>query len=140
MGIRIHQDVKTIISSKKIKILHLVLNKNGLWGVKFFRSLPDGNARKNNQKFKQHLRTPNLNNATEAYLMKKIFCAIFGHHYSVSKRVTHHIKEYKCVHCDKEVTTDASGNLSLLTPENKEINNTLEDLFQKRHGATQRVA
>jgi hypothetical protein len=65
--------------------------------------------------------------------MKKLFCTIFGHHYSVSKKVTSHIKEYSCVHCKKQVTTDASGNLSLLTPELREINQTLERIYQKRH-------
>ncbi|MCX2718624.1 hypothetical protein [Lentiprolixibacter aurantiacus] len=72
--------------------------------------------------------------------MKKVFCSIFGHHYSVSKKVTMHIKEYKCVHCGKEVTTDVSGNLSNLTPELQEINQTLERLYQRRHGAVHQVA
>ncbi len=72
--------------------------------------------------------------------MKKVFCSIFGHHYSVSKKVTMHIKEYKCVHCDKQVTTDVSGNLSILTPELQEINQTLEELYQRRHGTIQQVA
>ncbi|MEA1787499.1 hypothetical protein U1E44_15460 [Arenibacter sp. GZD96] len=67
-------------------------------------------------------------------------CSIFGHHYAVSKRVTFHIKEYQCIHCHKQVTTDVSGNLSLLTPERRDINNTLEDLYQKRHRTTQQVA
>ena len=67
-------------------------------------------------------------------------CSIFGHHYSVSKNVTLHIKEYQCVHCGKEVTTDVSGNLSALTPELQDINNTLQDIYQKRHRATQQVA
>ncbi|MBC8767499.1 hypothetical protein H4O18_05800 [Arenibacter sp. BSSL-BM3] len=67
-------------------------------------------------------------------------CSIFGHHYSVSKKVTLHIKEYQCVHCGKEVTTDVSGNLSVLTPELQDINNTLQDIYQKRHRATQQVA
>ncbi|QLG47239.1 hypothetical protein HYG79_08310 [Costertonia aggregata] len=76
--------------------------------------------------------------------MKKVYstfssfcCNLFGHHYSVSKKVTLHIKEYKCIHCGKEVTTDVSGNLSELTPELQEINSTLENLYQKRHGAAQ---
>jgi hypothetical protein len=64
-------------------------------------------------------------------------CGLFGHHYAVSKKVTLHIKEYKCIHCGKEVTTDVSGNLSMLTPELQEINNTLERLYQKRHRAPQ---
>ncbi|MEH6512142.1 hypothetical protein [Maribacter arcticus] len=72
--------------------------------------------------------------------MKKIFCNIFGHHYSVSKKVTSHIKEYKCIHCQKEVTTDVSGNLALLTPELQDINRTLEHIYQRRHTATQQVA
>lgn len=67
-------------------------------------------------------------------------CSIFGHHYAVSKKVTLHIKEYKCIHCNKQVTTDVSGNLSLLTPELRDINNTLENLYQKRHRTTQQVA
>lgn len=65
--------------------------------------------------------------------MKHFLCNLFGHHYTVSKKVTSHIKEYACVHCGKQVTTDASGNLSVLTPELKEINNTLEHIYQKRH-------
>ncbi|RKR14692.1 hypothetical protein CLV91_0770 [Maribacter vaceletii] len=73
--------------------------------------------------------------------MKKYICSIFGHHYAVSKKVTSHIKEYKCIHCAREVTTDVSGNLSALTPELQDINNTLEDIYQKRHrAAAQQVA
>ncbi|WP_291869806.1 hypothetical protein [Maribacter sp.] len=73
--------------------------------------------------------------------MKKVICNIFGHHYSVSKKVTSHIKEYKCIHCGREVTTDVSGNLSALTPELQDINNTLEVIYQKRHrAAAQQVA
>lgn len=67
--------------------------------------------------------------------MKNFFCTLFGHHYSVSKKVTHHIKEYKCIHCGKEVTTDVSGNLASLTPELEDINRTLENIYQKRHRA-----
>lgn len=67
--------------------------------------------------------------------MKKLFCSIFGHHFSVSKKVTSHIKEYSCLHCGKQVTTDVSGNLSTLTPELREINQTLEHIYQKRHAA-----
>ncbi|QWX83728.1 hypothetical protein H0I23_14925 [Cellulophaga sp. HaHaR_3_176] len=67
-------------------------------------------------------------------------CSIFGHHYSVSKKVTLHIKEYKCIHCEREVTTDANGKLSQLTPEMQEINAALEKLYQKKHPSPQQVA
>lgn len=62
-----------------------------------------------------------------------IYCNFFGHHFVVSKSVTQHIKEYHCVHCQKQVTTDERGKLSLLTPELREINRTLEDMYQKRN-------
>lgn len=62
-----------------------------------------------------------------------IFCNFFGHHFVVSKKVTHHIKEYHCVHCGKQVTTDERGKLSLLTPKLKEINHALADMYQKRN-------
>lgn len=72
--------------------------------------------------------------------MKKVFCSIFGHHYSVSKKVTQHIKEYECIHCGRQVTTDVDGNLSVLTPELREINKTLERLFNKKKKAAKTAA
>jgi len=83
---------------------------------------------------------PKAGDVLKPTTMKKIFCNLFGHHYAVSKKVTLHIKEYKCIHCGKEVTTDVSGNLSTLTPELEDINKTLEDIFQKRHRAAQQAA
>jgi len=62
-----------------------------------------------------------------------IFCQIFGHRYAVSKRVTEHIKEYKCIHCQKQVSTDERGKLSALTPKMRDINKTLEEMYQKRN-------
>ena len=62
-----------------------------------------------------------------------IFCNLFGHHYVVSKKVTEHIKEYRCVHCGKEVTTDERGKLAPLTHKMKEINRTLADMFHRRN-------
>ena len=92
-----------------------------------------------------HFSTPNRNYAKHlAKLMKKtitpdgnkltgIFCNFFGHHFVVTKKVTEHIKEYRCLHCNKQVTTDERGKLSALTPQMQEINNTLEDMYQKRN-------
>ncbi|MEM8999104.1 MAG: hypothetical protein AAGB24_02485 [Bacteroidota bacterium] len=50
--------------------------------------------------------------------------------------MTQHIKEYKCLHCQRQVTTDVSGKLSALTPQMREINDTLEDLYRKRSSRT----
>lgn len=66
------------------------------------------------------------------------FCHLFGHHYVVSKKVTQHIKEYKCVHCQQQVTTDVGGQLSDLTPQMQEINSALEDMYHKRSTRTVR--
>jgi transposase-like protein len=61
------------------------------------------------------------------------FCQLFGHRYIVSKNVTHHIKEYKCVHCQKQVTTNVDGSLSELTPELQEINEVLTDIYARKN-------
>ncbi|MCK0155852.1 hypothetical protein MWU65_01595 [Cellulophaga sp. F20128] len=73
-------------------------------------------------------------------LFNSMCCGIFGHYYAVSKKVTSHIKEYECIHCKKQVTTDVSGNLSTLTPELEDINNTLQEIYQKKHESHQQVA
>lgn len=75
--------------------------------------------------------------STYASRLGSFCCSIFGHHYSVSKKVTEHIKEYKCIHCNKHVTTDVTGRLAQLTPELQDINKTLQDLYQKRHRVAQ---
>lgn len=66
------------------------------------------------------------------FKFSSLFCSLFGHHYVVSKEVTEHIKEYKCLHCQKQVTTDVSGRLSVLTPKMQEINNVVADMYRKR--------
>lgn len=74
----------------------------------------------------------NKNTPPKRNLFSALFCNLFGHHYTVSKKVTEHIKEYKCIHCQKQVTTDVGGNLSVLTPQMRDINSTLEDMYRKR--------
>lgn len=62
-----------------------------------------------------------------------IFCQLFGHHYVVSKKVTKHIKEYRCANCQKQVTTDPNGKLASLTDKMREINLALHDMYQRRN-------
>lgn len=64
--------------------------------------------------------------------MKNIYCSIFGHQFVVSKRVTLHVKEYKCRQCNFQMTTDGKGKLTPLTPKFKEINSVLERIHLKR--------
>ncbi len=64
--------------------------------------------------------------------MKNIYCSFFGHQFVVSKRVTNHVKEYKCKNCNSQMTTDGRGKLTPLTPKYKEINSVLERIHIRR--------
>jgi hypothetical protein len=64
--------------------------------------------------------------------MKSIYCSFFGHQYEVSKKVTYHVKEYKCIHCSAQMTTNGRGGLTPLTPKYKEINSVLERIHNSR--------
>ncbi|WCO01836.1 hypothetical protein [Psychroserpens ponticola] len=64
--------------------------------------------------------------------MKSIYCSFFGHQYEVSKKITYHVKEYKCTHCSTQMTTNGKGGISPLTPKFKEINSVLERIHNKR--------
>lgn len=64
--------------------------------------------------------------------MKNIHCKVFGHDYFITRNVTYHVKEYKCKNCNKELTTNGSGNIIELTPKFKEINDVLELIHHRR--------
>ena len=64
--------------------------------------------------------------------MKHFYCSLFGHNYEVTKKVTYHVKEYTCKHCQEQVTTNGNGKLTLLTPKYKEINSVLERIHLNR--------
>jgi hypothetical protein len=64
--------------------------------------------------------------------MKQAYCSLFGHKYIVTKKVTFHVKEYTCKQCNKQVTTNGNGKLTILTPKFKEINSVLERIHYNR--------
>ncbi len=70
-----------------------------------------------------------MKNKTLTLLPKKMYCALFGHDYEVTKNVTSHVKEYRCKCCKKELTTNSNGNLTELTPKFREINETLAKIY-----------
>lgn len=70
-------------------------------------------------------------------LLARKFCELFGHNYKVSKKITPHIAEYTCSVCKCETTTDIKGNIINLTPERREINETLAHFYQKRQHVVQ---
>ncbi|MGB6267977.1 MAG: hypothetical protein WBF67_03125 [Olleya sp.] len=61
-----------------------------------------------------------------------IYCSLFGHNYQVSKKITYHVKEYKCCHCKKEITTNSNGHLIELTDKFREINLVLERIHNNK--------
>lgn len=64
--------------------------------------------------------------------MKQIQCKMFGHDFHVTRDVTFHVKEYTCVNCKKQLTTNSNGSLIELTPKFKEINDILERIHHNR--------
>lgn len=66
----------------------------------------------------------------------KMYCALFGHDFRVTKKVTYHVKEYACKHCKKELTTNSNGALIELTPKFREINAILSRIH---HSKTKRL-
>ncbi|WP_299521492.1 DUF1660 family phage protein [Winogradskyella sp.] len=62
----------------------------------------------------------------------KLYCDFFGHNYKMTKKVTNHVKEYTCTRCKKQLTTDSNGRLTELTPKYKDINSTLERIYNNR--------
>lgn len=70
--------------------------------------------------------------STKSARIPNLICNFFGHNFEVSKKVTSHVKEYKCSHCKKQLTTNSNGNLVKLTPKYKEINSILERIHTRR--------
>ncbi len=64
--------------------------------------------------------------------MKRLNCKLFGHDYKVTRHVTNHVKEYTCVNCKKQLTTNGKGQLIELTPKHKEINDVLHRIYKHR--------
>lgn len=75
--------------------------------------------------------TPN-----SVFSFSRIYCSLFGHNYLLSKNVTHHIKEYTCSHCGEQATTNSRGQLEIMTPKLKEINNALAFVHAKKMAKT----
>lgn len=68
----------------------------------------------------------------EKFICRNFICLLFGHKIHTIRTITNHIKEYKCVHCGLELTNDAKGRITFLSPELKEINETLKNFLQKK--------
>lgn len=68
----------------------------------------------------------------EKLICKNIICRLFGHKIITTRTITNHFKEFKCTVCQVELTNDEKGKKTFLTPELKEINETLIGFYNKR--------
>lgn len=59
-------------------------------------------------------------------------CAVFSHNFTVSQRITDHIKEYKCTRCGQEMTDTAHGFIAKLTPKFRETNAYIAKIHKRR--------
>lgn len=75
----------------------------------------------------------NPNKISKIIFSSEILCSFFGHKIITTRNVTNHFKEYKCSVCGLELTNDLKGNKTFLTPELKDINESLISLYEKRH-------
>lgn len=69
----------------------------------------------------------------EQIFSSKILCSFFGHKITTTRNVTNHFKEYKCSVCGLELTNDLKGHKISLTPQLKDINESLISLYKKKH-------
>ncbi|WP_300566451.1 hypothetical protein [Flavobacterium sp.] len=69
----------------------------------------------------------------EKFLTKRILCSLFGHKLVTTRNVTAHFKEYKCTSCHLELTNDDKGMKTFLTPELRDVNETLFSFYNRRH-------
>jgi hypothetical protein len=67
------------------------------------------------------------------FVNKKTVCYVFGHKIVTVRNVTNHFKEYKCTCCNVELTNDLQNKKSILTPQLREINETLLNHFNRKH-------
>lgn len=75
-----------------------------------------------------------MKNSTNQFnrFLGKTICKTVGHQYVKTKNITHHIKEYECKVCKCQATNDIKGNVISLSPQLREINETLQYLYPKK--------
>ncbi len=73
------------------------------------------------------------NTTPPLFFAQKVRCSFFGHRFITSRNITNHFKEYKCSVCHLEMTNDVNGMWTFLTPELRDVNETLNQFFQKKH-------
>lgn len=71
-------------------------------------------------------------NLTQLTNVNQLLCTVYGHKYKLVKKVTKHIKHYRCSCCGQQVTTNAKGKLVDLTEELKLIHFGIETVIIKR--------
>ena len=63
---------------------------------------------------------------------KELNCKFFGHRFKLIKSYKTNRKEFNCIICNKEFTTDPDGKLSPLTKKMKRLNEAMELFYLKK--------
>jgi hypothetical protein len=74
----------------------------------------------------------NLLELTSKIVGAKAACSVFGHRIVEIRKVTNHFREYECTCCKIKLTNDLYDRKTFLTPELKEINETLLSHYNRR--------
>lgn len=69
--------------------------------------------------------------------IQRLLCSITGHKFRLTKKITKHLKHYKCQNCGCQVTTNSTGNLVSLTEEIKLVHTGIETIIIKRNSRKQ---
>ncbi len=70
---------------------------------------------------------------TDKMLTRKILCSVFGHKIITTRNITPNFREFECTVCHLELTNDANGKTTSLTPHLREVNETLYNFHNRRH-------
>jgi hypothetical protein len=72
-------------------------------------------------------------NLIPKFIDKKTSCTLFGHKMVTVRNVTGHFKEYRCTVCQLELTNDLQDKKMFLTPQLREINDTLFNHYKRKN-------
>lgn len=63
---------------------------------------------------------------------KGLNCRLFGHKYKLIKAYKTNRKEFSCINCGGQYTTDPDGNISPLTQKRRRLNEAMELFYNKK--------
>ena len=66
-------------------------------------------------------------------LFKTLKCKLFGHKFEILRSYKTDQKEFQCTHCKCQFTKNEQGDLQVLTPKLRRINEVMEKFYVFKH-------